>query len=629
MREFLFRLQLKVAIRAPDATELDRVAQLTQRTTQFNLNGARRSATEVRRLLDAGSEVTVIEAKDRFGDYGLVGALLVHGEPPELVVESFLLSCRILGKGVEDAILMALRSRYEGSRIRRLLARFIPTERNTPFRQFLGRTGWVVRSKDAYGADYELALENISPHCDHIDVTLGEKLYRGGVGKAGEPSKQEGATAPAGGGAARIHHVGIAVPSLTDSIALYRRLRFRCGEVIHDPVQNVELAMCRGRAPEGIELIGAVDETSPCHRMVTVNGGGPYHLGLEVEDTEEFLRRLDRQGSAFARVGNRAKAVLFDGREVCFVNVDGVGLIELIDGEPGRAGDEAADANGMMVVRLVSDDADNARAFFRLIGYETERTADDDQRGLEIVRLARVGCAGIEVVVPRDSHSPEHEYLEKNGPCAYEVLHGVGDDATGWFEAVEDDWADLDQRSRYGTLEHAAAAKQLSGAGHTILFRNKAAEWKGDDEPWDVGDVNRENLTHKEYLTALENCTASRLLRLPIHQTRMRNRFSTGRYAPPRTATERRMVELWATVLGVDRVGRDDDFFELGGHSLKAVQVVTRIRREFGVELPLATFFEAPTVAGVSECIDGIHLLRQGSAKPAPGRGEDVETIEL
>ncbi|HEV2755336.1 MAG TPA: amino acid adenylation domain-containing protein, partial [Actinomycetota bacterium] len=59
----------------------------------------------------------------------------------------------------------------------------------------------------------------------------------------------------------------------------------------------------------------------------------------------------------------------------------------------------------------------------------------------------------------------------------------------------------------------------------------------------------------------------------------------TGSFAPPRTAVERWLVEVWQEVLFVDRVGIDDDFFELGGHSLAAMQVVARIRSEFEVEL--------------------------------------------
>ncbi|RYZ45687.1 MAG: amino acid adenylation domain-containing protein, partial [Myxococcaceae bacterium] len=68
------------------------------------------------------------------------------------------------------------------------------------------------------------------------------------------------------------------------------------------------------------------------------------------------------------------------------------------------------------------------------------------------------------------------------------------------------------------------------------------------------------------------------------------------RYVAPRTSTERQLAELWAQVLRIKRIGRQDHFFELGGHSLLATQVVSRVRAAFGVELPLRALFEAPTL---------------------------------
>ncbi|MCU0490000.1 MAG: amino acid adenylation domain-containing protein [Chloroflexaceae bacterium] len=84
-------------------------------------------------------------------------------------------------------------------------------------------------------------------------------------------------------------------------------------------------------------------------------------------------------------------------------------------------------------------------------------------------------------------------------------------------------------------------------------------------------------------------------------------------YVAPRTATETVLANLWGSVLGRDQVGIHDSFFDLGGHSLLATQVISRVRKELHVHLPLRDMFAAPTVAGMATQIEG--LQRQAADK--------------
>jgi amino acid adenylation domain-containing protein len=79
--------------------------------------------------------------------------------------------------------------------------------------------------------------------------------------------------------------------------------------------------------------------------------------------------------------------------------------------------------------------------------------------------------------------------------------------------------------------------------------------------------------------------------------------FESGSPAP-RTPIERALAEIWSEVLGVERVGVEDNFFALGGHSLLATQVFSRLRKAFRVGLPLRVLFETPTIAGLAAAVE-------------------------
>ncbi len=140
--DYLASLELEVDIREPDDTEWARVAQLTQRTNQFNLSLKRRSLEEVKALA-VSCPVRILKARDRFGDYGLVGACVFRkAESAACEVDTLLMSCRVLGRGVEDAFLHAIASAAAAQGASRLVAPFVEGPRNHLVKDFLVRSGF-------------------------------------------------------------------------------------------------------------------------------------------------------------------------------------------------------------------------------------------------------------------------------------------------------------------------------------------------------------------------------------------------------------------------------------------------------------------------------------------------------
>jgi FkbH-like protein len=140
LEDFLAGLELQIEIGDAEVQQLDRVAQLTQRTNQFNFTGVRRSVADVQQLLthqNAGCQV--VNVRDRFGDYGLVGVILFKIEADVMDVDTFLLSCRALGRNVEDTMLVKLAELAAARGCKEVHIAFTQTAKNGPASDFLRR----------------------------------------------------------------------------------------------------------------------------------------------------------------------------------------------------------------------------------------------------------------------------------------------------------------------------------------------------------------------------------------------------------------------------------------------------------------------------------------------------------
>ncbi|MEO8597259.1 MAG: HAD-IIIC family phosphatase [Candidatus Solibacter sp.] len=140
LAEFLASLELEVTIAPLQPSQVDRVAQLTQRTNQMNVTCIRRTAAEIQRLSE---ECLTVHVTDRFGSYGLTGAVIFRAEAGRLAVDTFLLSCRALGRGVEHRMVARLGEIALERGLRSVDIPFLASQRNRPALLFLEALGAV------------------------------------------------------------------------------------------------------------------------------------------------------------------------------------------------------------------------------------------------------------------------------------------------------------------------------------------------------------------------------------------------------------------------------------------------------------------------------------------------------
>ncbi len=146
LAEFIESLAIKVNVRPLNDDDIERACQLLMRTNQFNLNGARKTQEEVSKIIRRENSFNrIIEVSDRFGDYGIVGLVFASVAQNEAVVETFLLSCRVLGRNVEDYILAEMQTFCLSNNLDKITLLFKPTLKNKPFEEFLARTEWSAR----------------------------------------------------------------------------------------------------------------------------------------------------------------------------------------------------------------------------------------------------------------------------------------------------------------------------------------------------------------------------------------------------------------------------------------------------------------------------------------------------
>jgi FkbH-like protein len=166
--EFLASLEIVCIFQSALLAPLARAVQLLAKTNQFNLTTRRRSAAEVEEFASmAEGQAVGVRARDRFGDAGVVGLALARRQGDSCAIDSLLLSCRVIGRGIESALLAHVGEQAVRSGAKRLVGEYIATKKNAPCATFYSDHGFTrfVPPEEACSDSvfYELDLTTSAP----------------------------------------------------------------------------------------------------------------------------------------------------------------------------------------------------------------------------------------------------------------------------------------------------------------------------------------------------------------------------------------------------------------------------------------------------------------------------------
>lgn len=142
--DFLKQLNIKIEILKPDKYTMPRISQLTLKTNQFNLTTKRYQEEQIKEFAQNGKFlVGCAKVVDKFGDNGITGVFIIFKENEKIwIIDTFLLSCRVMGRNIEDAILSYILQKAKDSGVIKVIGKFIATNKNIPSENFLKEYGF-------------------------------------------------------------------------------------------------------------------------------------------------------------------------------------------------------------------------------------------------------------------------------------------------------------------------------------------------------------------------------------------------------------------------------------------------------------------------------------------------------
>lgn len=147
--EYLRSLGMVITIEKASNFTIPRISQLTQKTNQFNMTTRRYLEEDIKRFANSEDHLVFsVKAEDKFGDNGTIGAAIIKKEAAAWIIDSFLLSCRVIGRQIEETMLAYILDEAKRKNVKTLIGEFIPKKKNIPAKDFFNKNGFKLMEEN-------------------------------------------------------------------------------------------------------------------------------------------------------------------------------------------------------------------------------------------------------------------------------------------------------------------------------------------------------------------------------------------------------------------------------------------------------------------------------------------------
>ena len=169
--DFLQHLEIKVNIKNASNFTIPRISQLTLKTNQFNLTTKRYQEEDIKKFANSSNKIVgCAQVEDKFGDNGITSVFIINKDSSsEWSIDTFLLSCRVMGRKIENAILSKILQKAKNEGVQKVIGNYIPTKKNMPCENFLAEYGFKKENNI-----WSYSLANTIKITQHIEITHDE-----------------------------------------------------------------------------------------------------------------------------------------------------------------------------------------------------------------------------------------------------------------------------------------------------------------------------------------------------------------------------------------------------------------------------------------------------------------------